>query len=59
MLQPFKGLTKADLPDVHDQINGAAAADRLIPVDKLGSTDGQNSPRCAPLGRVVRIGSGL
>jgi hypothetical protein len=59
MLQPFKGLAKADLPDVHHQIDGATAADRSTPVHELGPTDGQDSPHRVPLGSVVRIGGSL
>jgi hypothetical protein len=55
--QPFQRLAKADLPEVHDQVDRATATATLALVHELGPVDGQDSPGRAPLGRVMRIGS--
>jgi hypothetical protein len=36
IFQPLQGPTKAELLHVHDQVDGAAAPDALVPVDELG-----------------------
>jgi hypothetical protein len=59
IFQPLQGLAKAHLLHVHNQVDGAAAPDALVPVDELGTGDGENTAGGAPLGRVAGIGSGL
>src|SRR5439155_18884524 len=53
--QPFERLAKAELSDVHDQIDGAAAADALVPVHELGPAQRQDPLIGVPLGWVVGI----
>lgn len=57
--QPLQGLAKAELLHVHDQVDGAAAPDALVPVDELGAGDRDNAAGGAPLGRVVGIAGGV
>jgi len=58
VFQPLERLTKAHLPDVHDQIDGAAAAPAPIPVHELGPGHRQDALIGAPLGGVVESGRG-
>ena len=58
LFQPLECLAKAHLPEVHDQIDGAASADALIPVHELGPGHRQDPLIGAPLGRVVENGRG-
>jgi hypothetical protein len=59
LFQPLKGLAKADLLDMHDQIDGPTATPAQVPIHELGPIDRQHSPCGAPFGWVVRIGRRL
>ena len=47
--QPVEGIPKAEAMEVDEEIDGAATADALVPVDELGAGDGEDAPRGVPL----------
>ena len=56
--QPVEGFFKADVVQMDDQIDGAAAADPAVPVDELGTGDREDTLGRVPLALVVRIALG-
>lgn len=54
-LKPCHGRAEIHLSEVHDQIDGAATACALAPVDELCSGDGQRAMVGVPFGLVADI----
>jgi hypothetical protein len=56
--EPMQGVAKVELVQMHDEVNGPAAAGAALPIEKLGAAHGQHTPRRVPFARVVWIASG-